>query len=332
MKYSIYLSIVFICVCGACSVSAKTGLPQTADNSVPEKNRILNLYDAFGKENPQAVFDFGFCALIEFNGKTILFDSGTDANILKQNAEAFGVDLSTVDFAVGSHSHSDHISGFDYLLEVNPDVKIYLPKDFYGLGAPLTFRIAGTEPEKTQELPLELQYFRGEKAIVEIRPSGRFWKGNVEYVTGNRLIEKGIKLVTTTSPFLGNFNKYPNLDSQGQASDSQVHLAGLPELSLVLENDTEQNIIVGCSHSTVEAIIKEARAYTDKKIALVMGGYHLIPYKSEELLLLASRLKNDLGVGRVAPAHCSGHLAFKILRDIYKERFIPAGLGSEIIL
>jgi len=314
----------------ACTCSDESKISQTHTNTESNDNRILNLYDAFGKGDGKAIFDFGFSVLIEYNGKTILFDSGTDAEIFRHNVETFGVDLRKVDFAVASHSHSDHISGFDYLIEVNPKVKIYLPKDFFGLGAPISFSVAGTEPEKTQSLPKELQYFNGEKENLEIKPSGRFWKGNVEYVTENTSIANGITLITTRSPFLGNFNKYPKLTASGYPLDSEANFLGLPELSLVLDTDEGQVLIVGCSHSTVEAIVRETKDYSGKKIELVMGGYHLIPYKSEELFGMAQRLKEELGVKRVAPAHCTGHLAFKVFSETYASDFIPAGLGSEI--
>jgi 7,8-dihydropterin-6-yl-methyl-4-(beta-D-ribofuranosyl)aminobenzene 5'-phosphate synthase len=213
---------------------------------------------------------------------------------------------------------------------VNPEVKIYLPKDFFGVGAPISFRIAGTEPEKTKSLKKELQYFSGEKETVEIRPSGRFWQGNVEYVMENTEIADGIKLIATTSPFLGYFNKYPNLDPESNPTDSEANFIGLPELSLVLDNADGQVLIVGCSHSTVEAIVKEAIKHSKKKIELVMGGYHLLPYRSKELIELALRLKDDLGVERVAPAHCTGHLAFNIFSETFGSNFIFAGLGAEI--
>lgn len=317
-------------LCVSVTTLALTGCKNSDKPLLPPKNRIVNLYDAFGKENGNTVFDFGFSALIEYNGKTILFDSGTNADIFKQNVEALGIDLRTVDFAIASHSHADHISGFDYLRELNPDVKIYLPKDFFGLGAPITFGIAGTEPEKTQSLPKDLQYFNGTRESVEIKPSGRFWKANVEYVTENISLADGIKVVTTTSPFLGYFSNYPNLDASGNPSDQEANFLGLPELSLVLDNGEQQVLIVGCSHSTVEAIVKEAISYSGEKLELVMGGYHLIPYESDELLGVALRLKNGLGVKRVAPAHCTGHLAFKILRDTYGSDFVHAGLGAVI--
>jgi metal-dependent hydrolase (beta-lactamase superfamily II) len=33
----------------------------------------------------------------------------------------------------------------------------------------------------------------------------------------------------------------------------------------------------------------------------------------------------------VAPAHCTGNLAFKILRDVYGENYNYAGVESEVI-
>ena len=74
----------------------------------------------------------------------ILFDAGTNADILKNNADALGIDLATVDLAIGSHAHGDHLNGFDYHLEVNPNVKIYLPFDFY-TGAKIKFNVEGKE-------------------------------------------------------------------------------------------------------------------------------------------------------------------------------------------
>lgn len=298
--------------------------------SVTRGNRILNLYDAFGEPHEDLVMDFGFSALIEYEGTTILFDAGTDADILRRNAEALGVDLRKVDFAIGSHSHADHISGFDYLLEVNPDVRIYLPKDFFGLGAPLRFGISGPEPGPAESLPERLRYFGGEKQATVIAPSGRFWRANVEYVTENVEIAKGIRLIATSSPFMGTFSRYPNLDPQGNPIESETSFIGLPELSLALDDDDGQVLVVGCSHSTVEAIVRETIGFTGKDVGLVMGGYHLLPYGSEEVGRVAARLKDDLSVERVAPAHCTGQLAFEILSDVYGRNYLFAGLGAEI--
>lgn len=77
--------------------------------------------------------DWGYAALVEINGKRILFDRGYDAAVLAKNVKAKGVDLTKLDFVVLSHRHSDHVSGLSYVLSVNPQVKIYAPKEGFGI-------------------------------------------------------------------------------------------------------------------------------------------------------------------------------------------------------
>ena len=77
--------------------------------------------------------DWGYAALIEYGGKRILFDTGNDAEIFAQNVKAKGIDLTKLDFVVMSHRHGDHIGGMTYLLSMNPKVKIYAPKEGFGV-------------------------------------------------------------------------------------------------------------------------------------------------------------------------------------------------------
>jgi 7,8-dihydropterin-6-yl-methyl-4-(beta-D-ribofuranosyl)aminobenzene 5'-phosphate synthase len=59
----------------------------------------------------QGVGEWGFAALVEVDGKTILFDTGWRPETVRQNAEELGIDLSTVDTVVLSHNHADHTGG-----------------------------------------------------------------------------------------------------------------------------------------------------------------------------------------------------------------------------
>ena len=70
-------------------------------------NRITILYDAFGMPSGLTK-DWGFSALIEYCGKTILFDTGNNAEVFMHNVGALKVDLSNLDFVVLSHRHGDH--------------------------------------------------------------------------------------------------------------------------------------------------------------------------------------------------------------------------------
>lgn len=275
----------------------------------PTHGRIVNLYDAFGKQTQATKRDWGFSALVEYGGKTILFDAGMNADVFAQNVKALGIDLRKVDIAIASHSHDDHISGFDYLLKVNPRVKLYLPEDMR-FSSPN--KVAGPDPHATDGLPPEQRYFATD---FQPRSSGRFWNANVEYVSKTKEIAPGLTIVVTASPYLGRYNKYPPLERSEP----------LPELSLVA-GDT---VVVGCSHSGVDRIVEAVRAQTHGPVTLVVGGFHLFPFPEAEVRRVAKRLQ-ELGVKRIAPAHCTGHLAFKIFRQVWSDNYVFAGLGSEI--
>ena len=49
-----------------------------------KEGTIINLYDAFGKDT-SLIKDFGFSSVTKYQGKTILFDAGSNADIFKKN-------------------------------------------------------------------------------------------------------------------------------------------------------------------------------------------------------------------------------------------------------
>ncbi|CAN5462431.1 hypothetical protein BH23BAC3_BH23BAC3_15630 [soil metagenome] len=112
MKQS--LSILVLSVVIVRLIGAPLAVAQTDSTSLDVV--LTNAYDAFGHENNELKHDFGFSTIVEYNGKTILFDAGTDAKIFESNLKALKIDVSKVDIAIVSHGHYDHIGGFDYLL------------------------------------------------------------------------------------------------------------------------------------------------------------------------------------------------------------------------
>jgi 7,8-dihydropterin-6-yl-methyl-4-(beta-D-ribofuranosyl)aminobenzene 5'-phosphate synthase len=100
---------------------AKEGLKQ------PVKFTIL--YDNYlNKEGTKT--DWGFSCLIEGTEKTILFDTGTQPEILLHNVRAMNIDLKKVDQIVITHDHGDHTGGLSDVLKINPNVSVYLPVSF----------------------------------------------------------------------------------------------------------------------------------------------------------------------------------------------------------
>ncbi len=72
-------------------------------------------------------YGWGFSALIATPTDTVLFDTGPEPDVLKFNARALGVDLSSVEVVVISHEHWDHVGGLEAALEANPRVKVIRP-------------------------------------------------------------------------------------------------------------------------------------------------------------------------------------------------------------
>ncbi len=231
---------------------------------------------------------------------------------------------------MASHSHFDHISGFDYLLEVNPDVKIYFPNDPFW-GAPFPFDAMGMDPHAVEGLPDEQRYFGGEKTRFTFQSSGRFWNANVEFVKEHFEIAPGINLIATRSPFVGYFTRYPNTGLTGMKdTSSDTKTMGLPELSLSLSTAEGEVLLVGCSHSLVDVITSTTKEHLERDVSMVIGGYHLLPYGEQEIQAIAKRMQDELGVDKVGPAHCTGHLGFKVFGEIYGDDYLPAGLGTKV--
>lgn len=307
------------------AVSALPPIAIAQPTSTSATIKLINLYDAFGVEKAELKQDFGFSCLIEYKGKTILFDAGTNAETFQQNLKILDIDPKTIDIAILSHGHYDHMGGLDYLLSVNPNVKIYLPNDFFSLGAPVKFPFRETEPAVAKTLSKDEQYFRG-KQVVEgmvTIPTGRFWKGNVTYLTKAEEVLPGLTIIPTTSELMGTFIKYPPHENKPQ-------FIGMPELSASLATPNGQIIIAGCSHSTIETIIQETLKIRKENIHLVTGGFHLIPYERAYIEELAKRMQKDYGIDSVAPAHCTGHLGFSVFRQVFGNNYKYFGLGETL--
>jgi len=80
---------------------------------------------------------WGFACLIEGFQQTILFDTGSDGDILLSNMRGLDIDPGTVSAVVLSHIHADHCGGLEKFLQRNPKVTVYLPESF-----PVSFRQA----------------------------------------------------------------------------------------------------------------------------------------------------------------------------------------------
>lgn len=279
---------------------------QAAPSKTEHSAKITVLYDAFSKDD-KLTKDWGYGALIEFDGKRILFDTGNNGEVLKHNAAAKNIDLSKLDLVVLSHRHGDHMGGLSYLLSVNPDVKIYAPKEgfgVYGADLPSSFY------PKDESLPPELRYYDGQPP--ETLHFGSAWpEANFVLINDTTEIADNIHLIAKVS------------DKKGTLE--------LKELSLVLNTEHGAVVIVGCSHAGVENIVAEA-SKINSNIAWVGGGFHLIQGTTEIVNPVVTALRDTYQVKAIAPGHCTGEPTFTALQKAFGAKFLYAGLGAEFYI
>ena len=183
--------------------------------------------------------DWGFSALVDFP-QTNPLDTGNDADIFEANVKAKNIDLTSIDFVVLSHRHSDHMAGLNHVLSVNPAVKIYAPREgfgIYGSSLPSSFY------RKDESLPPEMRYYDGKPP--EVMKFGTAWqRANIEPVDKTSEIAPGITLIALVS------------DAPGTKE--------LKELSLAVNTPDGIVLVVGCAHPGIEKIVEAATAINPK--------------------------------------------------------------------
>lgn len=271
-----------------------------------EIKQITNLYDAFGGPSAALVKDWGFAALVEYEGRRILFDTGNHADTFEHNVEALRIDLTRLDAVIISHRHGDHTSGLSHLLKVNPRVAIYVPQESAFFKSPLPRDFLQRQPG----LPVSLQYFEG--------------KEPPRWSTGSPWQEANFQIVTETTTIFPGFHVL-------SVTSQKPGTLEMNELSLAILTPRGLAVVVGCSHPGVDRILERA-AEIDSRIHTVVGGFHLVRTPQSEIRSVARVLRDVLKVERVAPAHCTSELGFSVLRELFGQRFDDAGLGEKIAL
>jgi len=232
---------------------------------------------------------------------------GVIKRLFAANVKAKDIDLTNLDFVVLSHRHSDHMAGLSHVLSVNPKVKIYAPKEgfgIYGSSLPSSFY------RKDESLPPQMRYYDGKPP--EVMTFGTAWQGaNFEPIEKTTEVAPGITLIALVS------------DAPGTRE--------LRELSLAVNTAEGLVLLVGCSHPGIDKIV-EAAAAINPKIHLIAGGFHLVAAPDDVIAKTVAALKDTFKVENVAPGHCTGEPTFAALKQAFGNRYIYAGVGTSLPL
>lgn len=260
------------------------------------KNSLMLIYDYWGKTRGLDK-DWGFSMLVQFDGKTILFDCGTDETIMLNNLKKSGVAIGDIDFIVLSHPHPDHIGGLDAVLERNRNIGVY---------ASWFTRHGGNHHEWDMPEIQKMTILNTEKPtsitpniilITQHAPEGPGYFG---------VRETHIVLKTSEGLVILTGCNHPDLESTLRKS-------------MEISNDNRIYMVAGGLHLIVGMM------YVD--------GWS-IPGKFSDIKVLEGIVEKtfSMGVKHILPAHDTGKEATNLFRKKWGDGFIEPNLGMKLEL
>jgi 7,8-dihydropterin-6-yl-methyl-4-(beta-D-ribofuranosyl)aminobenzene 5'-phosphate synthase len=260
--------------------------------------------------------EWGFSALVEADGRRVLFDTGLHPETVLQNARELGVDLSSVTDVVLSHHHGDHTGGLLALRrELSKKSPTAMSRIHVAPGIFLSRRHPGSEEEFNSTIALKSAMAATGAVFVEHRKPdeifpGIWLTGPVPRPNPERYWGPPASIVTGT----------------GLVSDS------IPEdMSLLVNTDKGFVVVAGCGHAgTVNTVEYARRILGTKPAYAIIGGLHLFAAPDSALAWTAARLRSAR-LGYLLGAHCTGiEAVFRIrqLAALGRKRAVVAAVGS----
>jgi 7,8-dihydropterin-6-yl-methyl-4-(beta-D-ribofuranosyl)aminobenzene 5'-phosphate synthase len=268
----------------------------------------------------RGIGEWGFSALVEVDGKRILFDTGFYPDTVMKNARDLGVDLSNVSEVVISHNHRDHTGGLVTLRrELAKQNASALSRVHVGEGIFWSRPRRDTGVEGNYMLAAKSEYEATGGTFVEHKQSVQLYPG--VWLTGPvpriHAEQKGGGWGLVKRP-------------QGDVEDN------VPEdMSLVFDTDKGLVVLSGCGHSGIINTLEQARnAVRRAPVYAVMGGFHLFNFDDTKLNWTANKLR-EFGIQHFLGAHCTGIEAVYRIRQrarLKRESSVVSAVGSSFTL
>ena len=293
IKVSFILFFVLIIACGSSKKDPQLLPVKTHKNGHDvSKLKITTLSTML---STKGIGEWGYAALVEVDGKKILFDTGRRSETVWKNAEELNIDLSDVEDVFLSHNHGDHTGGLLKLREeykkINPKAfsKIHVGKGIFAQR--LNVRNRMMEMKETLEKD-GVEFFIYDEST-ELFP-GVWITGPIERVHEEKNYGGRFKLVTPEGSIVDNI------------PESQ---------SLVIDTEKGFVSISGCGHAGIVNTLEHIKTnISEEKVHAILGGFHLVVATDEHLKWTAAKLK-EFGVSKINGAHCTGLHALYFLKE-----------------
>lgn len=269
------------------------------------------------KSDSDLISEHGLAVYIEFNGKHYLLDTGASDSFI-DNAAKLGVDLSTVDAAILSHSHYDHSGGYNGFFAINKKANVYIREE----AKELCYTKIGV-----------IKHYIGIPKGILDKYADRFI-----YVHNDYKIDEGVWIISHKTDNLelrGKKAHMYRMTENGLKADDFHH-----EHSLVFETPNGLVILNSCSHGGIDNIVHEVKeTFQDQKVLAVIGGFHLMgltgtssmSIKAEDVEALGNRLAES-HVEHIYTCHCTGDPAYRILKKTLGDKVEYFSTGTMLEL
>jgi 7,8-dihydropterin-6-yl-methyl-4-(beta-D-ribofuranosyl)aminobenzene 5'-phosphate synthase len=299
-------------------------LPALADEGEPHLIKDLKVTILSTMMTEIGVGEWGFSALIEADGRRILFDTGLRPDTVLLNAQSMNIDLSNVEEIVLSHNHADHTGGLVNLRQQ------MAPRNERALS------VAHVAPAIFWERP-------GVSGAWAMAPKQEAFEG-----AGGRFVEhdKAVEIhpgIWLTGPVPRRHQeKNYGFWVDGQHKAGQVRSPNgleeddIPEsMSLVINTELGLVIILGCGHAGLINTLEFATEITGAEtVYAAIGGFHLLQASDADLEWTADKLV-DLGLGHLVGAHCTGLepvYRLRVLVDLDRSTAVVGATGATFSL
>ncbi len=256
----------------------------------------------------QGIGEWGYSALVEVDGKKVLFDTGRKFETVLNNAEELGIDLSEVEDVFLSHNHGDHTGGLltlrERLKQQNPKAisRIHVGEGIFDQRINFRNRML----EMKEALEADGVTFFIYKEASELFP-GVWITGPIERIHPEKNYGGKWKIAT----------------KGGDKIDT------IPEdQSLVINTEKGFVLVAGCGHAGIINTLELVKSKIENKNAhAIIGGFHLVTATDKQLEWTAEHLKG-FGVSKIIGAHCTGINSLYALKNLLKLEREDAVVGS----
>jgi 7,8-dihydropterin-6-yl-methyl-4-(beta-D-ribofuranosyl)aminobenzene 5'-phosphate synthase len=240
--------------------------------------------------------EWGFAALVDADGRKILFDTGARPNTVLDNAKELKIDLSDVQDVILSHFHDDHTTGLmtlrRELAKKNPSAlsRVHVAKGIF--------------LERRRKAGNSQAVIGDTNPMISVKKDFEASGGKfIEHDTFSEIFP-GVWLTGPVPRVYPEKNYAPGIEVK---EDGKWVEDNVPDdQSLVFNTDRGLVLLAGCGHSglinTLDYARKEIRP---APVDAAIGGFHLFNASDATLDWTADKLK-EYKTAQLMGAHCTG--------------------------